>query len=252
MNDCSSVPESWPSIDRSGSAPLWRQILSDIEFEIRSGLIGAGQKLPSELELTRRYGVNRHTVRMALLKLADKGLVVSRQGVGVFVTNEHADYRVPPRSNSTELEQAMDDARTGELIASYRRPAPACLADLLQIDEGSELLVLETLRQNGPRLLAYGYHYFEAARFAGLDAAFVRLRSLSGALAERGCRILRRRATWIDARMPRKVEANALSIDLDEPVIVLSYVDENVDGQPVIYGNSVLRGGSVRVRVEAA
>ena len=82
MNYCSSVPESWPSIDRSGSAPLWRQILSDIEFEIRSGLIGAGQKLPSELELTRRYGVNRHTVRMALLKLADKGLVVSRVNGG--------------------------------------------------------------------------------------------------------------------------------------------------------------------------
>ena len=52
--------------------------------------------------------------------------------------------------------------------------------------------------------------------------------------------------------MPRKVEAAALGIDLDEPVIVLSYVDTDGEGRPILFGNTVLRGGSVRVRVETA
>ncbi len=249
MNDCPSFSDGLP-LDRTASVPVWRQILSDIEFEIRGGLVASGQKLPSELELSRRYGVNRHTVRMALLKLADKGLVVSRQGAGVFVTDEQPEYRIARQPSTSELEQAMNDATTGELIASYRRPTSHYLAGLLQIDRGGELLVLETLRQAGSRLLSYGYHYFDAARFAGIDTAFARLRSLSATLAEFDCRRLLRRATWIDTRMPRKVEAAALGIDLDEPVIVLSYVDTDGEGRPVLFGNTVLRGGTVRVRVE--
>jgi GntR family transcriptional regulator, transcriptional repressor for pyruvate dehydrogenase complex len=50
------------------------------------GTLSAGQKLPTELNLTREFGVSRTVVREALAALAADGLVEARQGAGVFVT----------------------------------------------------------------------------------------------------------------------------------------------------------------------
>jgi DNA-binding transcriptional MocR family regulator len=41
--------------------PIWRLIQSELEAEIRSGLIGPGDQLPSEHDLAERFAVNRHT-----------------------------------------------------------------------------------------------------------------------------------------------------------------------------------------------
>ena len=45
----------------------------------------AGDKLPSEAELTEMLGVNRFTVRMALQKLSALGLIETKVGEGSFV-----------------------------------------------------------------------------------------------------------------------------------------------------------------------
>jgi GntR family transcriptional regulator len=46
----------------------------------------AGEKLPTEGELCQQYGVSRATVRQALRTLGNDGLLVVRQGVGSFVS----------------------------------------------------------------------------------------------------------------------------------------------------------------------
>jgi GntR family transcriptional regulator len=46
----------------------------------------AGEKLPTESKLCTQYGVSRATVRQALRTLAGDGLIVIRQGVGSFVS----------------------------------------------------------------------------------------------------------------------------------------------------------------------
>ncbi len=49
-----------------------------------------GEKLPSGNELAKRYGVARMTVQQAIRLLRDEGLIVSRQGSGVFVRERTA------------------------------------------------------------------------------------------------------------------------------------------------------------------
>ena len=65
--------------------PLWRQIAQQIEKEIRDRTLHPGDKLPTEWELTERFGVNRHTIRRALSALAEAGVVRAEQGRGTFV-----------------------------------------------------------------------------------------------------------------------------------------------------------------------
>lgn len=61
------------------------ELLSD---GIRSGQYAVGTLLPTEAELCGTYNVSRHTVREAIRKLRDLGLVSRHQGVGTRVENK--------------------------------------------------------------------------------------------------------------------------------------------------------------------
>lgn len=62
-----------------------QQIANAIRASILTGRLPAGERLPSQHRLARRYGVARETVKAALRVLDRERLVVSRQGSGVFV-----------------------------------------------------------------------------------------------------------------------------------------------------------------------
>ena len=68
------------------SAPLATQVESILERRVRSGEFQVGEQLPPEHELSEQLGVSRATVRMAIGALSRQGLVVSRHGVGNFVS----------------------------------------------------------------------------------------------------------------------------------------------------------------------
>jgi GntR family transcriptional regulator len=76
-------------MSRSRAAPaspvLYERIAHELAGEIRSKRLPPFARLPSEAALMERFGVSRVTVRQALRKLAEAGLVLSRQGKGVFV-----------------------------------------------------------------------------------------------------------------------------------------------------------------------
>lgn len=63
-------------------------VLGQIEGMILEGSLKPGQKLPTERELAKQFEVSRPSVREALQKLAARGLLVSRQGGGTYVSVE--------------------------------------------------------------------------------------------------------------------------------------------------------------------
>ena len=67
---------------------LSERVVNAIRQQIVTGAYAAGQKLPTEHQLTDRFGVSRTVIREAMASLAADGLVEPRQGAGVFV-REH-------------------------------------------------------------------------------------------------------------------------------------------------------------------
>ena len=64
--------------------------------QIKSGKLAPGERLPTEQELTRAARVSRTVVREAVAALRADGLVVTRQGVGAFVSAapQQAPFRI--------------------------------------------------------------------------------------------------------------------------------------------------------------
>lgn len=67
-------------IDRTGSKPIYQQLIHEIENLIDQGTLEVGQSLPSTRSLADKLGINRSTVTRAYEELQALGYLYSRQG----------------------------------------------------------------------------------------------------------------------------------------------------------------------------
>ncbi len=73
------------ALDPDDPRPPYQQVAQALRAAILTRKVAPGEKLPSLTELAQRYSVARMTVQQAMRLLREEGLIVSRQGSGVFV-----------------------------------------------------------------------------------------------------------------------------------------------------------------------
>lgn len=73
------------------SGKLYEQIVKQIETRVLNGELQPGDKLPSERDLGKQFGVSRVSIREAIQVLALKGLVEVVHGRGTFVTDQTSE-----------------------------------------------------------------------------------------------------------------------------------------------------------------
>ena len=71
-----------------GSAPIYSQLVEQIELGIVSGEWIPGQRVPAVRELAVDAGVNPNTMQRALQELERQGLLFSQRTSGRFVTED--------------------------------------------------------------------------------------------------------------------------------------------------------------------
>lgn len=67
------------------TTPMYLRIAQDIRSQIASGALKPGDRLPSASELMAKYETSTTAVRGAMIVLRGEGLIVGRQGKGVYV-----------------------------------------------------------------------------------------------------------------------------------------------------------------------
>src|SRR5436853_6735470 len=77
---------------------LSRGLFEQLAEQIKSGRLAPGERLPTEEARRRAAHVSRTVVREAVAALRAEGLVITRQGVGAFVSAEpqRAPFRIEP------------------------------------------------------------------------------------------------------------------------------------------------------------
>ena len=92
-------------IDRDSGLPYYYQLMNIVQQHIETGQLKEGQRIPSELEMSSAYRVNRHTVRQAIGELCRIGVLYKMKGRGTFVAKPPLDlveYRLSPKNSFTE------------------------------------------------------------------------------------------------------------------------------------------------------
>ena len=137
---------------RVGSA----EIASLIRRNIKTGELGAKERLPPERVLAENYQVARGTVREALNKLADESLVEIRAGSGTYVTFDPTDSADSVILNARPLE-VMDARFALEPHICRMAVLHARQSDLDELEQ-----LLNTMEQSED----------DAVRFSSADTAF--------------------------------------------------------------------------------
>src|SRR5690348_10576667 len=79
----------YEQLDRRSPMPLYFQLARVLTTAIDAGRWRPGDRLPSEGEICTAYEVSRATVRQALLRLENEGLIQRVKGRGTFVADAH-------------------------------------------------------------------------------------------------------------------------------------------------------------------
>jgi DNA-binding GntR family transcriptional regulator len=216
------IPHSRRSAGRVADQPRYQQIADELIARIAAGRYPVGAVLPTEMELCALYRSSRSTVREALRRVRDAGLISRRRRTGtkVIAQTPPAVYRQPTNS-IRDLLQYADETRI-ELLSEKRVICDSRLAALLECREGHAWLRLTSLRTmpNDPRPICLTTAYVDA----GLPDIDKHLESNAGpisAMLERtyGIRIARTEQSIRAIRLGKR-EAKLLHADVDSPALL--------------------------------
>ena len=148
----------------------YAEIFRALADGIRSGQYPVGGRLPTEAELCASYGVSRHTVREAIRRLADQGLITRQPGVGSIVLRRTRSGGFTQRISA--LQDLLAYVKTAQLEVLEARDirVSAAEARLLKCRRGEawhRLVALKHLRgarQPVAYVLAYAHRDHPALR----------------------------------------------------------------------------------------
>lgn len=126
--------------------PLYVQLMEELETSIRNGVYKPGDKIMTEAEMAKEYGVSLITVRKAVGSLMEKGLVVRKQGKGTFVTKPKYSRNMKKLQSFTEMCEQMGVKPGARVLENRLIMADKKVADRLGIEPGSNVVYISRLR----------------------------------------------------------------------------------------------------------
>ena len=146
------------SIDHSSPVPLHYQVEELLRKLIELPEFKNGGFLPKEVDLARRLGISRNTIRQATNKLEYEGLLVRKKGVGTKVSQNTVTTSLDSWHSFTQEMSEKGVVFINFVIETNWVKADAKIASFMQIPEKTEVLCLVRLRgfEDGP------FVYFES------------------------------------------------------------------------------------------
>ena len=240
---------------------MYQQIADRLRDQIDSGTLQPGERLPSEPDLVRQFDASRNTVRLALALLTNQGLVVTRQGLGTFVTEPARPFtallsRVATQpslqSVSTvlpEVSRAGSEAETSRLFVE-KAPASMSVAEKLEVAPGDLVVVRRRSGSIGdvPWMMMASYFPLDIAEGTPLEQAGEIAGGSIKLLADMGYA----QVGFVDeigARMPSTREFSFFGLSTGTPVVVVNRTAYTPD-RPIRMTRYVYRADRVRLTHE--
>lgn len=133
-------------IDHNSSTPLHVQVEQLIRRLIEDPVYQNGKLLPKEVELAKRLGISRNTIRQATNKLELENLLIRKKGVGTRAVKRTVSTKLNNWSSfSAEMHSKGMEFINYDINVSWVK-VDKDVALALQIDEGKEVLKMERLR----------------------------------------------------------------------------------------------------------
>jgi len=241
---CGVSPEI---LDRHSFVPLCYQIQQRFLEQIRSGVLKAGQPLPSELEIAAQMRVSRMTARHALKALCGLGVAYSERGRGTFVSRIklEKDFR---QVLSFSEEMGLRGSRPRSVVLTFKKTPPdSQVSEALHLSPRDEVFLLRRVRLADSVPLCIECTHLPVRLCPDLEKTLDPGSSLYRALREHYGIQIEIADEVAEASLASAAEARLLRIRRKAPVFRFTRTAYFRSGEPVEFVKSVYRGDRCRV-----
>lgn len=238
-------------IERGSAVPLYQQLETLLRARIDSGEWAPSQRIPSENELNRIYGLSRMTVRGVLNKLTSEGVLTRAPGKGTYVAPADKISAVSPayRGIREQLE-VRGYAITTKLISLTEQVAPEPVREGLGLADGEEVVAITRLRLVDGEPLSVHRSFVPARLAPGLGDLDVVGEQLCVVLEDTFGLAMHDVAENLEAVAAGSTDAEHLHLGKGQPVLQLTDVISDAGGLAFEYSTIVFRGDRMRLRFD--
>ncbi|MFA8384624.1 MAG: phosphonate metabolism transcriptional regulator PhnF [Pelagibaca sp.] len=228
----------------------WTFVKDAIDRDILDGHLAPGDRLPTEPELVKQYGVGRHSLRRAISALAKQGKLSVEQGRGTFVSAPkmlHYELGKRTRLRQNLADQTVEISR--ELLEAEVIAAPNRVAQALDIAGQEEVHHSRRLTTADGLPIAFGSIYHSVQRFPSFQERRAVFGSTTETYRSYGIDDYIRKETTFYSRQARPDEARMLHQHPDLSVTIIRAIDALPCGQPISFSEVIWAASRVRFSV---
>lgn len=241
-------PEPEKSLRRDIPTPLYAQLEEILREKIATGQWSPGDRIPSENELNRIYGVSRMTARGVLNTLTNEGLVFRVPGKGTFVANPKIETSSPAYSGIREQLEAMGLETTTKLLRAELIKAPSKIAKHLNITTDDDVYVIRRARYVKGSPISLHTSWISAKLAPGLLDHDTVSRQLCKVLGEDYGLKMSRTEEELETTVLSGEEADQLELAEGRPVLLLQDTLFDEKSQPFEFTKILFPGDMVRLK----
>ncbi len=243
--------EKLPS--RSKKIPLYVQLEQMIKTKILTGGFSPGERIPTEIEFCETYGVSKITVRQAILNLVHEGLLIRKQGKGTFTKKEATVREASTFRFSGNINDFIQDGlkmKEVKLLDVERLKAPSKVAELLNLQDGEEVIQVRRIRNRAGQPVSYIRNYLPAEIGQRVKKNDFLRYSMLQILRDRLGIPISNGIQYIEAIVADYDVASALLVNIFSPVLYSELVMFGGDGRPVEFAQHFFRPDQFRYTIE--
>lgn len=240
-------------IDKKSPIPVYYQLVNIIQHKISTGEYIEGVSIPSERELCDTLGISRMTVRQALNRLVNDGILFREKGRGTFVSKAKIVQKNIMSFSETVTQRGM--VPSTKILFFSKEEATEDIVSALGLKNGETVYILRRLRLADNIPVGIEEHFIPeryCPNFEKLDLTASLFRIIKG---EYGFTI-RYVDNIIEAAKPSKEEKEILDIPGTIPVLRATGINYAENDLKLFFERSSYRSDeykfSVRIHLNKA
>jgi GntR family transcriptional regulator len=228
-------------LDRNNVIPLYKQLQEKLKTQIQSGKRKPREKIPSEVNLAKEFGVSVITARKAVNLLAEEGLVEKKQGKGTFVASPKYTRNLSQVISFSEVCRLNGTVAGSKLLECKLIDADKKTLDSLNRPEGEKVLYVERLRYVDNEPIVIEKNIFSIA-YSFLINEDLDNESMFDILRERSGTEVTMSSRTIEICRATQKESQQLNIAKGSPLLLIKSIAYSKDEKPVFIGTQIING----------
>jgi GntR family transcriptional regulator len=236
-------------IDHKSPVPLHAQAEGLLRKLIEEPEYRDGKMLPNEVDLAKRLGISRNTIRQAINKLVFEGRLVRKKGVGTRVADQKVNTKIGNWMSFTQEMKAKGlTPKNFEICVTWVYPGEEVM-ELFGIPADKKVLQLERLRGLVEGPFVYFISWFHPRVGLTGDEDFNRM--LYDILEKECSTIAKLSREEISARSADEFLAKKLNIEVGDPVLKRKRAVFDPGGRPIEFNIGYYKSDSFSYTIES-